>query len=353
MIRVAVMGCGGMGQKRIAALKMLEAEGLQHATDSRLVKYIGVSDEARYLDYESLDDILLDKPDWILVCLPHDVAVDTACKALDAGVKVFMEKPMGRDLFEALRLSETEHYAGEGRLFVGMNYRFYPGVIALMKDLKSGYFGDLISVEMTLGHGGKPGDEKSWKLDPKRNGGALLDPGVHLLDMVMQMFWPVGDGPESNGFSRAGIANSGEFAWDIPNVEDHTVFDEETHVLLRHDAGTVVNIVSSIARWRNTFRIQVNGTDGYGIVERRGGNYGPQTYRRGKRWGWKDSGSHWPEDWVVRQANCESVFADELRELFFPSGKEPHVCTSVEALETMKLYDRLATIGQCETKSSS
>jgi predicted dehydrogenase len=328
MIRVAVMGCGGMGKKRIEALKMLEAE---HTP----VKYIGVSDEARYLDYESLDDILLDKPDWILVCLPHDVAVDTACKALDAGVKVFMEKPMGRDLFEALRLSETEHYAGEGRLFVGMNYRFYPGVIALMKDLKSGYFGDLISVEMTLGHGGKPGDEKTWKLDPKRNGGALLDPGIHLLDLAQQI------APGEFGLHR-GVEVTRAF-WKTGIVEEDVALLE----------GSTAHFVltSSIVRWRNTFRIQVNGTDGYGIVERRGGNYGPQTYRRGKRWGWQNSGSHWPEDWVVRQGNCESVFADELRELFFPSGKEPHVCTSVEALETMKLYDRLATIGQCETKS--
>lgn len=320
MIRVGVMGCGGMGQKRIQALKQIKG-----------VEYIGVSDEARYLDYESLDDLLLDKPDWILVCLPHDVAVNVACMALRVGVNVFMEKPMGRTLAEAERLHSA---ATIRQLRIGMNYRFYPGVIALMKDLKSGYFGDLISVEMTLGHGGKPGDEKTWKLDPKRNGGALLDPGIHLLDLAQRI---------SGGFISAERTTGGGF-WK-------TGIEEEGHALMVSTEGVQFVLTSSIVRWRNTFRIQVNGTDGYGIVERRGGNYGPQTYRRGKRWGWMDSGSHWPEDWVVRQANCESVFVDELRELFFPSGKEPHVCTSVEALETMKLYDRLATIGQCETKS--
>jgi len=328
MIRVGVMGCGGMGQKRIQALKQIEG-----------VEYIGVADEARYLDYESLDDLLIDKPDWIIVCLPHDTAVTVVEQALNAGVKVFMEKPMGRNLAEATALyleAENDH------LFVGMNYRFYPGVIALMKDLKSGYFGELISVEMTLGHGGKPGDVTSWKLDPERNGGALLDPGIHLLDLVQQIIDPVVfklSARGSQGWWKTGI-------------------DEEVHALFA-DEDVLVNLQASIVRWRNTFRIQVNGTDGYGIVERRGGNYGPQSYRRGKRWGWMNSGSHWPEDWVVRQANCESVFADELRELFFPTWQygdnpwKPHVCTSVEALETMKLYDRLATIGECETKSSS
>jgi predicted dehydrogenase len=324
MIRVGVMGCGGMGQKRIAALKQIEG-----------VEYIGVSDEARYLDYESLDDLLIDKPDWILVCLPHDVAVECALESLAAGVNVFMEKPMGRTLAEAQRLQDAAGMLN-GDLYVGMNYRFYPGVIALMADIKAGYFGDLISVEMTLGHGGRPGDEKTWKLDPKRNGGALLDPGIHLLDLALQ----IAPGPMG---CHAGV-EAADCIWKTGIVE------EDVEIL--HGASDVYFILtSSIVRWRNSFRIQVNGLDGYGIVERRGGNYGPQSYHRGQRWGWMNSGSHWPEDWVVRQANCESVFADELRELFFPSGKEPHVCTSAEALETMRLYDRLANIGQCETKS--
>jgi hypothetical protein len=109
-------------------------------------------------------------------------------------------------------------------------------------------------------------------------------------------------------------------------------------------------LTSSIVRWRNTFRVEVHGPDGYGIVERRGGNYGPQSYRRGKRWGWEYSGSHWPEDWVVRQNNCDSVFVDELRALFYPSEDGPHVSTAAEALEVMKLYDRIVTIEPCETK---
>lgn len=332
MIRVGVMGCGGMGQKRIAALKQIEGDTFGHQP----MKYIGVCEEARYLDYESLDDLLIDKPDWIIVCLPHDAAVDVATRALSLGLKVFMEKPMGRNLDEAQQLYAT----GGDRLFVGMNYRFYPGVIALMADIKAGYFGDLISVEMTLGHGGKPGDEKTWKLDPKRNGGALLDPGIHLLDLCTQIF------DESVTLNNIDYAGG---VWD-------TGIEEEIHAsCYALSAGqprvATLSITSSIVRWRNTFRIQVNGSEGYGIVERRGGNYGPQSYRRGKRWGWQNSGSHWPEDWVVRQADCGSVFADELRDLFFPSGKEPHVCTSVEALGTMKLYDRLVTIGQCETKS--
>lgn len=330
-MRVGVMGCGGMGKKRIAALEQIEG-----------VEYIGVSDEARYLDYATLEDLLLDKPDWILVCLPHDIAVTVAHRALLAGVNVFMEKPMGRNLTEATLLYQTAKDERR-QLYVGMNYRFYPGVVALMADLKAGWFGNVISVEMTLGHGGKAGDEKSWKLDPERaGGGASLDPGVHLLDLYQQF-----------GFSGR--------QWSLDAIRGfwNTGIEEEARVAgiatTPKQNGVMVSLTSSIVRWRNTFKIEVNGTEGYGVVERRGGNYGPQFYRRGRRWGWMNSGSHWPEDWVVRQANCESVFADELRQLFFPKKAGPQVCTSAEALETMQLYqtirDQIVTIDKCKTTS--
>jgi predicted dehydrogenase len=332
MIRVGVLGVGGMGKKRIEALRMLESEGLP-------VKYIGAGDESRYLDYETLDEMLLDKPDWVIVCLPHDVAPGAAWTALEAGVKVFMEKPMGRDLAEARALKDV----GKDRLFVGMNYRFYPGVVALMKDIKAGWFGDLISVHMELGHGGTPGDEKTWKLDPKRAGsGALLDPGVHLLDLAMQI--------------EPSLANSRGVQAASRNKFWKTGIFEETANICCGLTGPVFVIINSVVRWRNTFRVQVNGTDGYGVVERRGGNYGPQSYRRGRRWGWKDSGSHWPEEWVIRQADCSDVFAEELRTLFDPWPDErepgPHVCTSAEALETMRLFHRLDTIEPCKEEKA-
>ena len=38
-------------------------------------------------------------------------------------------------------------------------------------------------------------------------------------------------------------------------------------------------------------RIEVNGTEGYGIVNVRGRSYGNQEYITGKSWGWQSGGS--------------------------------------------------------------
>src|ERR1035441_4976780 len=58
------------------------------------------------------------------------------------------------------------------------------GIRQAIRDALSGQFGTLINVSMVLGHGGAPGMEKGWKLDPIRaGGGCLIDPGIHLLDL--------------------------------------------------------------------------------------------------------------------------------------------------------------------------
>src|SRR5260370_42466957 len=93
-----------------------------------------------------------------------------------------MEKALGRSLEEARGI------AGAGsrpeQLYVGFNYRFYEGIAAVIEDVRQGTFGPLISVNITLGHGCNPDITQGWKLDPVRaGGGALLDPGVHLLDL--------------------------------------------------------------------------------------------------------------------------------------------------------------------------
>ena len=85
-----------------------------------------------------------------------------------------------------------------------------------------GRLGELRSIDILLGHGGHPRSAESWKLDPARaGGGVLLDPGVHLFDLVLCVsraarlehvsatrgFWPTGvDGGYSCLARRSGYS---------------------------------------------------------------------------------------------------------------------------------------------------
>jgi predicted dehydrogenase len=229
---------------------------------------------------------------------------------------------LGRSLAEAKALAAT---AAPGQLWVGLNYRFFAGISALYGDLRRGAFGRPIALAAVLGHGGAPGMEQGWKLDPVRaGGGALIDPGIHLLDLALLLTdetLDVRGGSTWTGFWGTGV-------------------EEECHLVLAGSQLPAVNLQISIVRWRSTFRLEVHGDEGYGVVEGRGRSYGPQTYRRGRRWGWQTAPSQAESEESVLETSGNDVFARELRALLFPGSVDgPGPCDAAQALEGMRLLE--------------
>jgi predicted dehydrogenase len=326
MTRVGFVGAGLIGKERLGALSVLQRRG-------RTVRAVGVVDpyledlDAVAAAYDvpvsaSLDALIAIEPDLVVVSVPHDSAVGIVGSLLDAGVRVLMEKPLGCDLAEAREIAAR--CASDGQLVVGHNYRFFAGVAALLADVGRGAFGTLMGASMLLGHGGAPPDKLSWKLDPVRaGGGCLIDPGIHLLDLanVMNEGVPsVAGGVTSQGFWNTGI-------------------EEECRLVFAGVRLPAIDIHVSVARWCSTFRVEVFGHDGYGIVAGRGRSYGPQTYRRGARWGWQSGISQAASEELVLTTRGEEVFADELEALLFPNGEGPSVATVADSLRNMELLD--------------
>ena len=184
MIRAAVIGVGLIGRERLQALFSLKAEGQQIAIagiyDSNQELCRSTALEFGTSVFGSVESLLQEDLDWVMIALPHDSAVQVALAALQSGASVLMEKPMGRDLNEAKKLVQC----GGERLHVGFNYRFYEGISHAVRDIRRGRFGTVVSIEFVLGHGCAPGQQETWKLNElSAGGGCLIDPGVHLLDL--------------------------------------------------------------------------------------------------------------------------------------------------------------------------
>jgi predicted dehydrogenase len=335
MIRVAVIGAGLIGRERLLAVRELARQG-------QPVQLSGIYDANRPLceaaaaefdapAFTGVEELLRDPPDWVAIALPHDTAVEVTLAALEHGAKVLLEKPMGRDLHEARQLFE----AGGDRLRIGFNYRFFPGIRRAIQDARRGAFGRLIAINFVLAHGGSPGQEKTWKLDPTRaGGGCLIDPGVHLLDLCLLL--TSGQIDVVGGTSWAGFWNTG--------------IEEEVQLLLRTPDGTSLSVQVSIVRWRSTFSLTIHGEDGYGEVLGRNRSYGPQTYRTGQRWGWRSAPNQAASEVLAVESDGLDVFAAETRALLFPSTSPeeawPAPCTAAEALAVMELLDKIrGTLG--------
>lgn len=259
-MKVTVIGNGAIGKERIKALE---------AVGEEVWKILDIND--------TLTDEIIEQSDWIFVCTPHEAAIEIV-ERIGTRAKILVEKP-----YLGIRTD----------INVGFNYRFYGGVNFLLRDILRCHFGKLISVNMILSLGDA---EKTWRLDPKNGRGALLDPGIHLIDLAMII--------SKNTLKEVCRKNWSGF-WG-------TGIEEETHLIATDDFGVIYNIQASKVHWRNTFRLEVNGTDGYGVVGGRNRNYGNQTYRRGKRWGWKGGKSQSESEELLLDYDGEDSFIEEL-----------------------------------------
>lgn len=322
---VTVVGYGLIGKERVKALDELHRQGFPIERvlvfDPQVFQTNGTSLPDIATPVSSLGQALSCNPSLVIVATPHDTAVTLLHEILPSSSRVLVEKPLGRCLAEASAI--TSKVISDDQLLVGFNYRFYPGIRQAFRDAISGKFGDIINVSMVLGHGGAPDMEKGWKFDPVRaGGGCLIDPGIHLLDLchllAPEAIRPIG-GSSWSGFWKTGI-------------------EEEVHLLLKSGEVTF-NAQVSVVRWRSIFRMEIHGTEGYGIVTGRGRSYGRQVYIRGKRWGWQNAPSQAESEETVVDSDASDSFRDELAAILGADLGDPPPSSAASAFEVMKLYE--------------
>jgi len=269
-LRVLVVGYGLIGRQRASALAALEGARLAGTVDPAAADPSASTGAPHYAD---LHEVAPEDYDAAIVAAPHDLASGLAEAVLQAGRPVLIEKPLGVTGEQARRLQQLAG-ALSTPSFVGYNYRFIPSIRMLLEAAASGRLGRLRNIDLLLGHGGHPGSAEGWKLDPVRaGGGVLLDPGVHLLDLLLAMAPAIQctDVQATRGFWPTGI--------------------EEDVLASFHREQLLASVRISHIRWVNTFRVEVIGEDGYAIAEGRGGNYGEIELRIGKRWAWSEPGA--------------------------------------------------------------
>jgi 1,5-anhydro-D-fructose reductase (1,5-anhydro-D-mannitol-forming) len=328
VLRVAVIGLGLIGRRRAEALGRIDGAMLAATVDPAFGAPGAVAGTSHY---PTIGDVPEDTYDAAVVAVPHDRAFSIAARVLRAGRPVLVEKPLGVHGTDAREL-ETLAARLPVPSFVGYNYRYLPAIGELLRRAAAGDLGELRNVDMLVGHGGHPGSAEGWKLDPARaGGGVLLDPGVHLFDLLLRLVPSASCTAieASRGFWPTGI--------------------EEDVVATFRDGRLIATVHVSHIRWVNTFRVEAFGDDGYAIAEGRGGNYGRMTLRLGRRWAWADAaavGQRESED--VRDFGTRDVsLRDELADVVArwrgekTPAAEPQPATMSEARRITELCERL------------
>jgi predicted dehydrogenase len=153
-------------------------------------------------------------------------------------------------------------------LKVGFNHRYHPAVWQAREMAQSGKIGPLMYIRAAYGHGGRPGYDQEWRGNLElAGGGELLDQGVHIVDLCR---WFLGEFVQVSGML-------GNWFWKIAPLEDNGF------ALMRTGAGQIATLHTSWTQWKNLFRFEVFGQDGYMLVEGLGGSYGTQRLTLGLR----------------------------------------------------------------------
>ena len=191
MLKVGVVGLGHMG--RLHLMNCLHIEGIKitaAADRSKMAlnkaKSIGVKN--LYTDYH---DLLNDSSnmDAVVISLPNFLHFDSIRLALEAGLDVFVEKPMANTVEECQKIVKLVENSGR-EFMIGHCMRFIDATEKMKAIADIGQIGDLevVTVEQILSgpfaHGAVPTPVPEWWFDPKKaGGGVLLDLGYHLIDL--------------------------------------------------------------------------------------------------------------------------------------------------------------------------
>ncbi|HWJ20353.1 MAG TPA: Gfo/Idh/MocA family oxidoreductase [Geobacterales bacterium] len=258
-MRVAIIGCGLIGQKRALALPQgwslaLCCDQVRERAENLARFYPGAQ-----ITIEAESAAANPGVDVVIVATTHDVLAPLAARAAGAGKHVLLEKPGARCSAELDPVADAARSTG-ALVRVGFNHRYHRAFRKARAILDTGVLGEPMFVRARYGHGGRPGYEKEWRAVPEISGGGeAVDQGVHLIDLAR---WFLGEFVVVQGAAPT-------FYWNMP-VEDNAFF------LLQTESGRVAFLHASWTEWKNLFSFEYSGRCGKLEIAGLGGSYGTE-----------------------------------------------------------------------------
>jgi len=122
--------------------------------------------------------------DAVVVSCPPAAHAEEAMRALDAGVHLYVEKPLATDLPAARALAERARTSGRVAM-AGLNYRHHPLVRRLRDALGAGRIGAPLAMHTVFSTARAA---EGWRASPESGGGVLFELGSHHFDLARFLF---------------------------------------------------------------------------------------------------------------------------------------------------------------------
>ncbi len=135
--------------------------------------------------YNTLDEMLNnEKLDLLMIGSPNHLHLNHIQKGLEAGIKIFAEKPIVANEEQTWKLAELLKKYGKENILVGLVLRYSKHARSIRQLIKDDAFGKIISLEASEHimpwHGGF--FMRNWRRKEKYSGGFMLEKCCHDID---------------------------------------------------------------------------------------------------------------------------------------------------------------------------
>lgn len=251
-MRLGILGAGAIGEKHAAAAASVGVEvgRIIDRAAERAVDLAHQYDAASGTEPQSLFDD--DAIDAVVIGVPNCFHRPLALEAMRAGKDVLLEKPMALSAAECDELIDAAEETGR-LLQIGYTHRFTAAGSEARSIVESGALGDIYHAKAHLHlRRGIPGLGGWFTTKAMSGGGALIDLGVHLVDLSLHLLGqPKTVAVSGKAYSKFGAKMEGytyESMWSGPPNYDG-VFDVDDHAtaLITFDSGATLDLQVSWA----------------------------------------------------------------------------------------------------------
>lgn len=271
-MRVGIIGCGLIGNKRINAIKgNHDVVALCDTDINKAMRMKAQRELSDRLNYEKNNNIFVTDDykkiceydlDIVIVSTINSMLSEIALYAVSNDKHVIVEKPAGISSKEILPILDAVGKRNV-KVKVGFNHRYHPALLKAHEIFDSGKCGPLMFIRGRYGHGGRLGYDREWRADLSLSGGGeTIDQGVHLIDLAR---WFMGDFDIVEGFAAT-------YYWDMS-------VDDNGFISLRKKDGRAAWLQVSCTEWKNMFSFEIYCKKVKLAIDGLGGSYGIETLK--------------------------------------------------------------------------
>ncbi len=184
-LRVALWGCGGMGRSLAQALLATGEARLVVAYDAVPERAAELTDLCGAEAAGSAEALLAYSGlDGVIIALPPYLHAPAAQQAAEAGLGIFLEKPMALTVAACQEINAAVRKA-RVPLMVGHVLRYYEPYRTILRWQREGRLSRPFAASIwRFSDANRPADPTHWRASLAKSGGFIFEVGAHELDML-------------------------------------------------------------------------------------------------------------------------------------------------------------------------